>query len=63
MLNKQVNEDNNQVIPYHKFYVPELKDRINLRKDYLKWLEHTQLQNQSGVTVKVSILKILLPLN
>ncbi|XP_025109436.1 probable E3 ubiquitin-protein ligase HERC4 isoform X2 [Pomacea canaliculata] len=43
-----VNEDNNQVIPYHKFYVPELKDRINLRKDYLKWLEHTQLQNQSG---------------
>ncbi|XP_059174881.1 probable E3 ubiquitin-protein ligase HERC4, partial [Physella acuta] len=32
-----VNEANHQIIPYHKFYVPELKDKVNIRDDYISW--------------------------
>ncbi|BFZ17845.1 hypothetical protein BsWGS_20882 [Bradybaena similaris] len=50
MLQKlnQVNEANNQIIPYHKFYVPELKDKVNIRADYISWVQRTHNRSQVG---------------
>uniref|UniRef100_A0A0B7B2U7 HECT domain-containing protein n=1 Tax=Arion vulgaris TaxID=1028688 RepID=A0A0B7B2U7_9EUPU len=42
----QVNEMNNQIIPYYKFYVPELKDKVNIREDYISWVQRTQHRSQ-----------------
>ncbi|BFZ17846.1 hypothetical protein BsWGS_20885 [Bradybaena similaris] len=56
MLQKlnQVNEANNQIIPYHKFYVPELKDKVNIRADYISWVQRTHNRSQVGkVAVQV----------
>ncbi|KAL5017995.1 hypothetical protein ScPMuIL_003717 [Solemya velum] len=33
-----VNEGNSQIIPYHKFYVAEIQDKIDLRRDYISWV-------------------------
>ncbi|CAL1530118.1 unnamed protein product [Lymnaea stagnalis] len=55
MLQKlnQVNETYNQIIPYHKFYVPELKDKVNIRDDYISWVQRTNHRSQvGGVTVQ-----------
>ncbi|XP_076460072.1 putative E3 ubiquitin-protein ligase HERC4 [Babylonia areolata] len=43
-----VNEDHHQVIPYHRFYVPDLKDLINISNDYLSWIQHTQHVQQTS---------------
>ncbi|XP_005105124.1 probable E3 ubiquitin-protein ligase HERC4 isoform X1 [Aplysia californica] len=43
-----VNEENHQIIPYHKFYVPELKERVNIREDYISWVQHTHRRTQVG---------------
>ncbi|CAG5132688.1 unnamed protein product, partial [Candidula unifasciata] len=43
MLQKlsQVNEDNNQMIPYNKFYVSDIQERVNIRADYINWVQKT----------------------
>ncbi|XP_070185594.1 probable E3 ubiquitin-protein ligase HERC4 isoform X2 [Littorina saxatilis] len=43
-----VNEDNNQLVPYHRFYIPELKERVNIRNDYISWVQQTQQAQQFG---------------
>ena len=51
----QVNEDNNQVIPYHRFYVPDLKNRVNIRNDYLSWVQQAhQAQQMGGLLTQVA---------
>lgn len=51
-LNK-VNEDHNQIIAHSKFYVPDLKDRVNISEDYISWVQQTQQHRQvGGVTVQ-----------
>lgn len=40
-----VNESNGQIIPYHQFYVPEVKEAVDIRKDYILWLQ----KNRSAV--------------
>lgn len=37
-----VNEDHNQVIPRQRFYVPELKNVVNIRNDYMSWVQQAQ---------------------
>jgi len=27
------------LIPYEEFYVPELRDKVDLRKDFVTWLQ------------------------
>ena len=39
-----VNEQNGQIIPYNKFYINDLKDKVNLKGDYVHWV-----QTQSSV--------------
>ncbi|KAH3862509.1 probable E3 ubiquitin-protein ligase HERC4 [Dreissena polymorpha] len=34
-----VNELNNQVVPYNKFYVKTLGETVNLKEDYLQWFQ------------------------
>lgn len=34
-----VNENNGQIIPYHKFYVPEVKEAVDICNDYILWLQ------------------------
>ncbi|KAI8797509.1 E3 ubiquitin-protein ligase HERC4 isoform X1 [Biomphalaria glabrata] len=58
MLRKlnEVNEAHNQIIPYHKFYVPELKDRVNIRDDYISWVQRTnRLSQVGGVTIQTGL--------
>lgn len=44
-----VNEQNGQIIPYHKFYVGELKDKINIKADYVSWVQqNSRLRQQVG---------------
>lgn len=38
-----VNEQHGQIIPYHQFYVSELRDRVNIERDYLSWLYQPRL--------------------
>ncbi|XP_053384737.1 probable E3 ubiquitin-protein ligase HERC4 isoform X2 [Mercenaria mercenaria] len=42
-----VNEQNGQIIPYNKFYINDLKDKVNLKGDYVNWV---QTQNQAKYT-------------
>jgi len=39
-LNESFKSGNSGVylIPYEEFYVPELRDRVDLRKDFVTWL-------------------------
>ncbi|KAH9513169.1 putative E3 ubiquitin-protein ligase herc4 [Bulinus truncatus] len=58
MLQKlnEVNEAHNQIIPYHKFYVPELKDKVNIRDDYISWVQRTNRRSQvGGVTIQAGL--------
>lgn len=34
-----VNENNGQIVPYNKFYVNDLKDKVNLKGDYVQWVQ------------------------
>ncbi|XP_060594475.1 probable E3 ubiquitin-protein ligase HERC4 isoform X2 [Ruditapes philippinarum] len=34
-----VNEQNGQIIPYNKFYINDLKDKVNLKGDYVNWVQ------------------------
>lgn len=45
-----VNEQNSQIIPYNKFYINDLKDRVNLKGDYVQWVQQ-QVQNQFSTGV------------
>ncbi|KAK2171878.1 hypothetical protein NP493_1016g01015 [Ridgeia piscesae] len=42
-LNK-VNEEHSQLIPYETFHVSMLKDKTDLRVDYVKWLQRTAIE-------------------
>ncbi|XP_046382187.1 probable E3 ubiquitin-protein ligase HERC4 isoform X2 [Haliotis rufescens] len=44
-----VNEQNGQIIPYHKFYVGELKDKINIKADYVSWVQQNSRLRQQGL--------------
>ncbi|VDI47312.1 Hypothetical predicted protein [Mytilus galloprovincialis] len=43
-LNK-VNEINGQIIPYNHFYIPELRDKVDIRADYVNWIQQSKLIN------------------
>ena len=34
-----VNEQNGQIIPYNSFYISELKDKVDIKSDYLSWVQ------------------------
>ena len=34
-----VNEQNGQIIPYTRFYINELKDKVDIKSDYLSWVQ------------------------
>ena len=34
-----VNEQNGQVIPYSSFYINDLKDKVDIKSDYLSWVQ------------------------
>ncbi|XP_077864926.1 LOW QUALITY PROTEIN: putative E3 ubiquitin-protein ligase HERC4, partial [Saccoglossus kowalevskii] len=42
MLTKleKVNSENNDIIPYFHFYIPEINQRIDIRSDYICWIHH-----------------------
>lgn len=44
-----VNEDNNQLVPYHRFYIPLLKDKVNIRNDYVSWVQSQTRQQLQGI--------------
>lgn len=44
-----INENNNQIIPYHKFYISELKDKVDIRADYINWIQQTKYQQGGGM--------------
>lgn len=33
-----VNDYNGQIIPYDNFYIPEVTDIVDIRKDYFNWV-------------------------
>ncbi|XP_077999503.1 putative E3 ubiquitin-protein ligase HERC4 isoform X2 [Glandiceps talaboti] len=37
-LNK-VSVQHNDIIPYHKFYIPEINQHVNIRHDYFRWIQ------------------------
>lgn len=37
-----MNEVNGYVIPYDAFYMAELKDKLDIRADYINWIQQTQ---------------------
>lgn len=41
-----VNEESGQIVPYHRFYIPLLKDRINIRNDYVSWVQQSRTRQQ-----------------
>lgn len=43
-LNK-VNEISGQIIPYNHFYIPELRDKVDIRADYVNWVQQSKLIN------------------
>ncbi|CAC5368392.1 HERC4 [Mytilus coruscus] len=51
-LNK-VNELNGQIIPYNHFYIPELRDKVDIRADYVNWVQQSRLINSVSI-VKVN---------
>ena len=53
-----INEQNGQMIPYHKFYIPDLKDRVNLRGDYVSWVQFQSLGFDQGVSLLTNICTI-----
>ena len=34
----QVNEQNGQIIRYEHFYIPQLRDKVDIRADYISWI-------------------------
>ena len=36
-----MNEDHDQLIPYETFHISIVKDKTDLRVDYVKWLQRT----------------------
>jgi hypothetical protein len=38
-----VNESNGQVVPYYNFYIPEVMDKIDIRKDYVNWVHRGKI--------------------
>ncbi|KAK3591313.1 hypothetical protein CHS0354_028420 [Potamilus streckersoni] len=37
-----VNELKGQIIPYHKFYISLLKDKVNIKGDYIMWIQQNR---------------------
>ncbi|CAH1793710.1 unnamed protein product, partial [Owenia fusiformis] len=42
-----VNDNNGQIVPYDRFYIPELVDKVHIRQDYINWIQQRQ-NNQTG---------------
>lgn len=40
ILKLQVNERAGQIIQYDKFYIHELEDLVDIRSDYVTWIQH-----------------------
>ncbi|KAK3089327.1 hypothetical protein FSP39_002760 [Pinctada imbricata] len=38
-----VSEKNGQIVPYHHFYIPELKDKVNIKQDYAQWVQQNMM--------------------
>jgi hypothetical protein len=36
--------DGSRLVPYESFYVPELKDKVELQKDFICWLQSMGFQ-------------------
>ena len=41
----RVNEQNSQIIPYNHFYIPELRNKVNIRQDYVAWVQQSRMMN------------------
>ncbi|KAL3877452.1 hypothetical protein ACJMK2_035156 [Sinanodonta woodiana] len=37
-----VNELKGQIVPYHKFYISLLKDKVNIKGDYIMWVQQNR---------------------
>ena len=47
-----VNEQNGQIIPYNHFYIPELRDKVDIRTDYVNWVQQLKMMNSvSYITI------------
>ncbi|XP_064600028.1 probable E3 ubiquitin-protein ligase HERC4 isoform X2 [Liolophura sinensis] len=40
-----VNEMNGQIIPYHRFYIAELTEKVNIKADYVNWVQVNSSSN------------------
>lgn len=36
----RVNHDHGQVLPYETFYIPEISEKLDVRLDYINWVNH-----------------------
>ena len=50
-----VNEQNGQVIPYSSFYINDLKDKVDIKSDYLSWV---QLQHPGKYMPGIQVYKL-----
>ncbi|ESP04646.1 hypothetical protein LOTGIDRAFT_223779 [Lottia gigantea] len=41
-----VNEQNGQIIPYHQFYISILKNKVNVKVDYVSWVQRSYHKSQ-----------------
>ncbi|XP_063291143.1 probable E3 ubiquitin-protein ligase HERC4 isoform X2 [Pelobates fuscus] len=49
----RVNEKAGQIIPYDKFYIHEIQDFIDIRNDYINWIQHQAFRMGSDVPVTI----------
>lgn len=52
----QVNEGAGHVIQYDKFYIHELDELIDIRNDYITWIQKQMYQSVSQLLVAVQLL-------
>lgn len=52
----QVNERAGHVIQYDKFYIHELDELIDIRNDYITWIQKQMYQSVSQLLVSVQLL-------
>lgn len=47
----RVNEKSGQIIPYDKFYIHEIQDFIDIRNDYISWIQQQAFRMATEVTI------------
>jgi len=52
----RVNEENNHIIPYDSFYMCGLDEKVNIRADYINWLQQSRNSMDSQALIKGNLL-------